>query len=65
MEEIQSRNIETSEYMSERRKAGLARLSFHLMCNDMLDEALAGNRTIHDAGETIKSLRPMILGEEG
>lgn len=49
---------------SEQRRQGIARLAFQLMCNDMLDEALAGKRSVENAGQTIQAMRPMILGEE-
>ncbi|OLT47739.1 hypothetical protein BJF87_21225 [Gordonia sp. CNJ-863] len=52
------------EVASEQRRQGIARLAFQLMCNDMLDEALAGKRSVENAGQTILQLRPMILGEE-
>ncbi|EON33792.1 hypothetical protein GTC6_05477 [Gordonia terrae C-6] len=53
------------ESESEQRRQGIARLAFQLMCNDMLDEALAGKRSVENAGETIQAMRPMILGEQG
>ena len=52
------------EQESEQRRRGIAKLAFQLLCNDLLDEALAGRRTIKQAGAAIEAFRPMIFGEE-
>ena len=53
----------TEDYVSERRQQGLARLSFHLACNQLLDDVLAGNIPLTQAADTITAMRPMVLGE--
>lgn len=52
------------EHDDPQRTRNVAKLAFHLACNELLDDALAGNRSVEDAGATITGLRPLIMGVE-